>query len=52
MAAEPQIKEEIKPVMSDQILLRFLSAGLIDVGGDDAKLAKLKETASDLATAL
>ncbi len=46
------IKEEIKPVMSDQILLRFLGAGLIDVGGDDAKLEKLRETASDLATAL
>ncbi|WP_197662860.1 GTPase-associated system all-helical protein GASH [Pseudomonas sp. Os17] len=46
------IKEEIQPVMSDQILLRFLGAGLIDVGGDDAKLAKLRETASDLAAAL
>ncbi len=38
--------------MSDQILLRFLSAGLIDVGGDDAKLSKLVETASDLAAVL
>ncbi|MFJ3483840.1 GTPase-associated system all-helical protein GASH [Pseudomonas sp. NPDC090202] len=38
--------------MSDQILLRFLSAGLIEVGGDDAKLTKLVEAASDLATAL
>jgi len=38
--------------MSDQILLNFLSAGLIDVGGDDAKLKKLQETASDLASAL
>ncbi|MCU9951471.1 GTPase-associated system all-helical protein GASH [Pseudomonas sp. PDM13] len=38
--------------MSDQILLRFLSAGLIDVGGDDAKLGKLRETASDLAASL
>lgn len=46
------IKEEIKPVMSDKILLRFLSAGLINVGGDDTKLEKLRETASDLATAL
>ncbi|OLF53919.1 GTPase-associated system all-helical protein GASH [Pseudomonas chlororaphis] len=38
--------------MSDQILIRFLGAGLIDVGGDDAKLAKLTETASDLAATL
>lgn len=38
--------------MSDQILLRFLSAGLIDVGGDDAKLEKLRQTAVDLAAAL
>lgn len=52
VAAEALIKEEIKPVMSDQILLRFLGAGLIDVSGDDAKLAKLRETASDLAAAL
>lgn len=52
VVAEALIKEEIKPVMSDQILLRFLSAGLIDVGGDDAKLKKLRETASDLAAAL
>jgi len=50
--AEALIKEEIKPIMSDQILLRFLSAGLIDVGGDDAKLEKLRETAADLAAAL
>lgn len=52
MVAEALIKEEIKPDMSDQILLRFLSAGLIDVGGDDAKLQKLRETAADLAAAL
>lgn len=52
VVAEALIKEEIKPFMSDQILLRFLSAGLIDVGGDDAKLEKLRETASDLAAAL
>lgn len=52
VVAEALIKEEIKPIMSDQILLRFLSAGLIDVGGDDAKLEKLRETASDLAAAL
>ncbi|MEN5089085.1 GTPase-associated system all-helical protein GASH [Pseudomonas protegens] len=52
LMAEALIKEEIKPIMSDQILLRFLSAGLIDVGGDDAKLEKLRETAADLAAAL
>lgn len=33
-------------------MLRFLSAGLIDVGGDDAKLEKLRETAADLAAKL
>lgn len=38
--------------MSDQILHNFLSAGLINVGGDDAKLDRLKETAADLATTL
>jgi hypothetical protein len=38
--------------VSDQILLRFLSAGLINVGGDDAQLEKLKETAADLAAAV
>jgi GTPase-associated system helical domain len=38
--------------MSDQILIRFLSAGLINVGGDDTKLLKLTETAGDLATTL
>lgn len=38
--------------MSQQILIRFLSAGLINVGGDDAKLDKLKETAADLASTL
>lgn len=35
--------------MTEGILLRFLSHGLIDVGGDDAKLEKLQATASDLA---
>ncbi len=35
--------------MSEDVLLRFLSNGLIDVGGDDAKLDKLRATASDLA---
>ena len=35
--------------MSEDVLLRFLSNGLIDVGGDDAKLDRLRATASDLA---
>jgi hypothetical protein len=38
--------------VSESILLRFLNANLINVGGDDAKLAKLQETAADLAVAL
>ncbi len=38
--------------MSSQIVLRFLEAGLIDVGGDDAKLEKLRDTASDLSAVL
>lgn len=38
--------------MTDKILLRFLNAGLINVGGDDAKLLKLQETAEDLAETL
>lgn len=38
--------------MTDNILLRFLKTGLIDVGGDDTKLSKLTETAGDLAAAL
>lgn len=38
--------------MSSEIILRFLRAGLIDVGGDDAKLEKLRETAADLAATL
>ena len=38
--------------MNDQIILRFLKAGLINVAGDDAKLARLQETAADLAVAL
>jgi hypothetical protein len=38
--------------MADDILLRFLSAGLVDVGGDDAKLERLRATADDLAAAL
>lgn len=38
--------------MAIDILIRFLGAGLINVGGDDAKLDRLKETAVDLATTL
>jgi GTPase-associated system helical domain len=38
--------------VTEQVLLRFLSNGLIDVGGDDAKLEKLKATSRDLATSL
>ncbi|MCC7375356.1 MAG: hypothetical protein IT581_11940 [Verrucomicrobiales bacterium] len=38
--------------MTDNILLRLLKTGLIDVGGDDAKLSKLTETAGDLAATL
>ena len=38
--------------MDEDVLLRFLSIGLIDVGGDDAKLEKLRATAGDLADSL
>ena len=38
--------------MSDDVLLRFLSNGLIDVGGDDAKLEKLRAAAGDLVAAI
>jgi hypothetical protein len=38
--------------MTENVLLRFLSHGLIDVGGDDAKLEKLQATAGDLADSL
>lgn len=38
--------------MSDQILLRFLNAGLLNLNGDDAKLEKLQEAAGDLAAIL
>ena len=31
--------------MSETVLLRFLESGLINVGGDDAKLEKLRATA-------
>ena len=38
--------------MSDDVLLRFLGKGLIDVGGDDAKLGHLRQTAGDLSDIL
>lgn len=38
--------------MSDEVLLRFLRKGLIDVGGDDDKLGRLRQTASDLSAIL
>lgn len=38
--------------MNEDVLVRFLSAGLIDVGGDDTKLEKLQSTAIDLAAVL
>ncbi|MDE0458762.1 MAG: GTPase-associated system all-helical protein GASH [Chromatiales bacterium] len=38
--------------MSDDVLLRFLGKGLIDVGGDDAKLGHLRQTARDLSEIL
>ena len=38
--------------VNDDILLRFLGKNLIDVGGDDTKLARLKQTADDLSNIL
>lgn len=38
--------------MSNQVLLRFLNAGLLNLNGDDAKLEKLQEAAGDLAASL
>jgi hypothetical protein len=38
--------------MADSILLRFLSSGLINVGGDDTKLGKLQATSTELAAVL
>lgn len=38
--------------MSDEILLQFLEAGVVNVGSDDSKLEKLRNTAKDLAAAL
>ena len=38
--------------MNDDVLLKFLSKGLINVGGDDDKLGHLRQTAVDLAAVL
>jgi len=38
--------------MSETVLLRFLSSGLVDVGGDDAKLGKLQSTSAAVALVL
>lgn len=38
--------------MSEEILLQFLEIGVVNVGSDDSKLEKLRDTAKDLATAL
>lgn len=38
--------------MSEAVLQRFLNNGLVDVGGDDAKLEKLSQAANDLAGTL
>ena len=38
--------------MSDDVLLRFVTQNLIDVGGDDTKLDKLRQAAADLAEIL
>jgi hypothetical protein len=38
--------------MSETVLLRFLASGLVDVGGDDAKLAKLQATSAAIAVGL
>src|SRR5258708_20501253 len=38
--------------MRDEILLQFLEAGVLNVGSDDTKLEKLRDTTKDLAAAL
>ena len=38
--------------MSDDVLLRFVTKNLIDVGGDDTKLTSLRQTAGDLSRIL
>lgn len=39
-------------IVTTGILIRFPNAGLINIGGDDAKLVKLQETTRDLAATL
>ena len=38
--------------MGDTVLLRFLRKGLVEVGGDDAKLAKLQNTSAAVSAML
>ena len=38
--------------MREDVLLRFLDKGLINVGGDDDKLGHLRQTAVDLSGVL
>ncbi|ULS47540.1 hypothetical protein F9W95_19100 [Pectobacterium carotovorum] len=38
----------MKSIMNNQVLLGFLKAGLLDLNGDDTKLAKLQDAAGDL----
>jgi hypothetical protein len=38
--------------VTNQIILSFLKAGLVDIGGDDAKLERLKAASLDLAESL
>ncbi|KJS35248.1 MAG: hypothetical protein VR70_16245 [Rhodospirillaceae bacterium BRH_c57] len=38
--------------MSEEILLQFLEIGVVNVGSDDSKLEKLRDTAKDLAASL
>lgn len=38
--------------MSEEILLQFLEVGIVNVGSDDSKLEKLRDTAKDLAATL
>lgn len=39
-------------VMSEEVLLQLLEAGVVNVGGDDVRLEKLQATAKDLAISL
>ena len=38
--------------MEQEFLLKFLEVGVIDLSGDDGKLAKLRATVKDLSAAL